>query len=110
VASATPTNPTGIATYPGEQYTPSSGTEGADFIDQWCGKCALDKAANGEKDFDACSDDELCQILAASFRGEAVEWSELEDGTLKCMKFDPLEKPTPRDLDDRTVDMFEVPA
>jgi len=28
------------AELPGEQYTPSNGTEGAQFLSDWCGTCA----------------------------------------------------------------------
>jgi hypothetical protein len=79
----------------GEQYEPSNGTEGSCFIEEWCSNCARDKVMNGEATQDeADRDDSLyCQILGASFRGEAVEWRELSDGTVKCIAFVPKGEP-----------------
>ena len=75
----------------GEQYEPSNGTEGGCFIEAWCANCARDKVMNGEATQEQADvDDSLyCQILGASFRGEAVEWRELPDGTVKCIAFVP---------------------
>jgi hypothetical protein len=75
----------------GEQYQPSNGTEGASFIEEWCSNCARDKVMNGEATQDQADvDDTLyCQILGASFRGEAVEWREFEDGAVECIAFVP---------------------
>jgi hypothetical protein len=72
---------------PGERYMPSNGTEGYSFIEEWCSNCAKDKPMSEGKDFDDCTDDEVCQILGASFRNEAVEWRELEDGRCVCLDF-----------------------
>lgn len=59
---------------PGEQWEPSNGTVGESFIANECGQCARDE-------------DEDCEVLAASFRGEAIEWRELPDGQVKCVLF-----------------------
>lgn len=89
----------------GEQYVPSNGTDGHSFIEHWCTKCARDKPCSEGKDFDDCTDDEVCEILAASFRGEAVEWRRLEDGQTVCLAFIGSDTPgTPRCT--KTVDMF----
>lgn len=97
-------------TYPGEQYTPSNGTEGYSFLEHWCRNCARDKAVRDGEDVDECDDNELCPIIGASFRGEAIEWRELDNGETKCMKFVPAGQPIPPGPDTHTVDMFEVPA
>ena len=57
-------------------------------------------------DYDECDDNELCPIIAASFRGEADEWRELDDGSLICTAYVeagqpiPLRCPNTRDLFD----------
>lgn len=77
------------------QYIPSNGTEGYSFIEQWCCRCERDKPSSQGVPFDECSDDDLCPILAASFRGEAKEWVYGQYGPM-CMNFvrfvDPLVK------------------
>lgn len=93
---------------PGVQWTPSNGTEGSAFHEAYCCNCRRDRVMNGEvTDFEATEDD-YCPILGASFRGEAVEWREEEDG-VSCIAF--VEKG--QDLPTRcpnTTDMFpEVP-
>lgn len=35
-------------------YRPSNGSEGADFFDTWCRRCARDKAMREGADFDEC--------------------------------------------------------
>lgn len=36
------------------QWIPSNGTEGHQFINDWCSMCARDAACNGQKTFDDC--------------------------------------------------------
>lgn len=91
--------------YPGEQWIPSNGTEGEMFLYKWCLNCARDKAMRGDKRYDECDDDELCPIIAASFLGEAVEWRELPDGEIKCMKYVPIGDPI-AEPDTQTIDLF----
>jgi hypothetical protein len=88
-----------------KQYIPSNGDAGYAFICAWCEACARDAPSNGSKQFDDCDDSELCQILAASFRGEAKEWIEHDDGRTECTAFVPLGAAQPQ-RDDRTIDMF----
>ena len=88
----------------GKQWNPSNGSEGTFFMDAYCSKCARDKAMREGCDFDDCADDDLCEIIAAAFRGQAVEWRELPDGDVTCIAFVPAEEPR----DDRTIDMFET--
>jgi hypothetical protein len=88
-----------------QQWIPSNGTEGHQFINDWCSRCARDSVCNGQKTFDDCDDSELCQILAASFRGDAKEWIEHDDGRTECTAFVPLGAAQPQ-RDDRTIDMF----
>ena len=60
-----------------ELYRPSSGTEGADFIGAWCGRCKAD-----------VNDD--CPILANSFCGPVDEWT-YERGEPVCTAFDAID-------------------
>ncbi len=52
-----------------------------------CSTCASDKAMREGDDPDECNDNELCEIIAASFRGEAVEWREFENGDVTCVAY-----------------------
>lgn len=94
---------------PGEQWEPSNGTQGDAFISAWCGRCACDKEANGEATQDECDRDESlrCQILGASFRGEAVEWRAIK-GAVMCIAFVPKGEPIPVPRCDKTLDMFQA--
>ena len=67
---------------PGEQYTPSNSDEGYAFLGDWCANCQRDKAMREGCDFDECDDNEKCDIIAASFRGEAVEWRDTGTGLI----------------------------
>ena len=87
------------------QFKPSNSTEGYAFIGQWCENCARDCPSNGSKEFDECDDSELCQILAASFRGEAKEWVEHDDGRTECTAFVPMGDVVPQRCS-ATQDMF----
>lgn len=91
---------------PGKQYTPSNGSEGYGFIGGWCTKCARDRPSSEGVDFDDCTDDEVCQILAASFRGEAVEWRVLPGGKLTCIAFVAAGQRVPEPRCESTDDMF----
>lgn len=91
---------------PGQQWMPSNGAEGYSFLEDACGRCARDKAIRDGEPLDECDDNELCEIIAASFRGEAVEWRQLEDGTVKCISFVKKGEALPMARCDKTVDMF----
>ena len=96
---------------PGEQYTPSNGTDGACFHGAWCERCARDAEMNGTKPQADCTDDDWCPILGASFRGEAVEWRELPSGECVCIAFVPAGERIPEPRCTRTPDLFDgVPA
>jgi hypothetical protein len=84
-----------ITDYPGTQYLPSNSSDGYGFLESWCHHCARDKAMLEGADYDECDDNELCPIIAASFRGQAVEWRELESGEKLCVKFVPAKQPIP---------------
>lgn len=92
---------------PGRQYLPSNGTDGNDFLLHWCTNCARDKAMRDGDPIEDCDDEEVCQIIAASFRGEAVEWRELEDGRRICTAHVPSGQAVPPVRCPHTVDMFE---
>ncbi len=88
----------------GEQWEPSNGTEGALFIEAWCCNCARDKAMREGADFDECDDNELCEIIAAGFRGPVKEWIEDDSGP-RCTAFVPAGNVVP-EVDPLTGDLF----
>lgn len=71
----------------GQQYMPSNGTEGEVFWSEWCRKCSRDRAMLEGAPIEDCDDDERCDILGASFRGEAKEWVYGPDGQPMCAAF-----------------------
>lgn len=91
---------------PGEQWTPSNSDIGYGFLSSECGHCARDKAMREGMPFDDCDESERCQIIGASFRGEAVEWRKLENGEVKCIAFIPAGQPIPPARCAHTDDMF----
>jgi len=80
---------------PGQQYTPSNGTEGEVFLDEWCRNCARDKSMREGAPLEDCDDNERCDIIAASYRGEAKEWVYGSDGQPKCTAYHALGMPAP---------------
>lgn len=90
---------------PGDQFIPTTASQGECFINKWCANCARDKPMSTGADYDDCSDDELCDILGDSFLANAVEWRELEDGSTLCVAFTEAISASVRD--DLTIDMFE---
>ena len=93
---------------PGEQWKPSNNTNGYAFLSEWCGQCQRDKAVREGCDISECDDNEKCEIIAASFRGEAIEWRKLESGKCICTAFVPAGEKVP-ERSAFTVDMFELP-
>lgn len=91
---------------PGEQWIPSNGTVGYSFLSDWCGNCQRDKAMREGDPLEDCDDNERCDIIAASFRGEAVEWRRMPDGEVKCIKFVEKGQPIPPEPDTKTLDLF----
>ena len=92
----------------GQQYVPSNGTEGEIFQAEFCARCERDKEANGTclmEDRDA-GDDDWCQILVASYAGEAKEWVYGHDGHPTCTAFVPYGEQVPTRCD-HTADMFD---
>lgn len=87
-----------------KQYQPSNGTEGAMFINAWCRRCQRDKAMREGADFDECDDNELCEIIAASFRGQVKEWIEDDSGP-RCTAFVEAGNVVP-EVDTLTGDLF----
>lgn len=90
---------------PGEQWIPSNSTVGYSFLEDFCGNCARDKSMREGAPIEDCDDDECCPIIAASFRGEAVEWRTI-DGEQKCIAFVPAGQPIPAPRDELTGDLF----
>lgn len=94
---------------PGEQWKPSNGTAVFIFTENWCSNCAKDKAFSEGKDIEDCAEEELCKIIvAASFRGEAVEWRRMPNGETKCIAFVEKEQPIPVPRCTKTCDMFDA--
>lgn len=78
----------------GKQWTPSNGTEGEIFQSSSCASCARDRVMNGSIKFEDCNPEvDTCQILNASYRGEAVEWQIGRDGQPLCTEFTPSDEP-----------------
>lgn len=85
-------------------YRPSNGTEGCDFEDQWCSRCARDQKFRDNPD-----SGDGCPIVAATFAFEIdhpdypKEWIEDEEGP-RCTAFT-MDPTCPRRCD-KTLDMF----
>lgn len=88
-----------------DSYLPANGSEGWAFFDAWCCHCARDKAMRERCDFDECDDDELCEIIAAGFRGPVKEWIEDASGP-RCTAFVPAGDKIP-EVDTQTIGLFE---
>ncbi len=74
----------------GQQYMPSNGTEGEIFQSEWCARCQRDRAMREGIPFeDIDPERESCQILNASYRGEAFEWVYDASGQPLCTAFVP---------------------
>lgn len=84
---------------PGEQWKPSNGTVGYSFVSAVCGDCERD---HGED----------CDILARSFRGEAVEWRRTEADGCFCMAYVPKGErlPEPPCPNTQALDLTTTPA
>ena len=91
--------------HPGEQWIPSNGTEGHSFLEAACGNCQRDKSMSEGVDLDECDDNEKCEIIAASFRGEAVEWR-IDGDEVFCVQFVQKGDRIPPPRDEFTLDMF----
>lgn len=91
----------------GRQYVPSNGTEGHAFLNAWCRNCARDRSMREGEEVDECDDSELCPIIAASFRGEAAEWRELDDGRRICTAYVEAGQPIPARCPN-TLDLFDA--
>lgn len=91
-------------------YRPSTGTEGADFFDCWCCRCARDKAMREGCDIDECDDNEKCEIIANTMVYDIddpeypKEWIEDESGP-RCTAFIESWEGVP-EVDTHTKDMF----
>ena len=90
----------------GEQWIPSNGTEGYSFLESACGNCQRDTAMSDGVDLDECDDNEKCEIIAASFRGEAVEWR-VDGDEVFCVSFVPKGERLPPPRCALTADMFQ---
>lgn len=94
------------------KFRPSNGTEGDIFFSGWCHQCTRDKAMSEGKDYDECTDDEMCKIIGATmcyYIDDAEYPSEwiYKDGTPTCTAFVKAGEAIPLRCE-LTVDMFEV--
>lgn len=77
-----------------QKYRPSTGSEGADFIDTWCANCKRDAAFQADPETG-----DSCPIVANTFCFELddpeypAEWQYGTDGVPRCTAFDPVVKP-----------------
>lgn len=92
---------------PGVQWKPSNSDQGYAFLSGWCSTCTKDKAFREGVEIDECDDNEKCEIIGASFRGEAIQWRELNDGRTICTGYVEHGKPVPTERCPNTGDMFE---
>jgi predicted nucleic acid-binding Zn ribbon protein len=72
---------------PGVQWVPSNGTDGMSFIEKHCVPCGRDRPTSDGVGFEECLDSEICPILSASFRDDAIEWRQLESGETICTEY-----------------------
>ncbi len=85
-------------------YRPSSGTEGADFQDQWCCRCSRDAAFQADPD-----SGDGCPIVASTYVFDIdhplypKEWIEDEKGP-RCTAF--TTDPSQPVRCDKTADLF----
>jgi hypothetical protein len=93
---------------PGEQWIPSNSSDGYSFLERECGRCARDKSMREGAPLEECDDSECCEIIAASFRSEAVEWREMPGGEVKCIAFVPAGEEIPPARCAKTADMFSA--
>lgn len=87
------------------KYRPSNGSEGADFIDRWCGNCERDRAFREDTG-------DSCPIVANTFVYDVdnpkypTEWQYGLDGHPKCIAFEPEEGCEKRDENAAIRDLF----
>lgn len=87
------------------KYRPACGTEGADFIDHWCGRCKRDKAFRNDEG-------DSCPIVANSFIFDVddprypSEWQYDDKGHPICAAFEEMGSPDKRDENAAIRDLF----
>lgn len=86
-------------TQPDTPYRPSNGTEGADFEDRWCERCAQDAAFREDMD-----GGEGCEILCNATLGEQPSEWVFRDRIPTCTAF--TDKPLPEPRCEFTKEMF----
>jgi hypothetical protein len=82
----------------GTPYMPANGTEGEDFENRWCMRCANDDPETGDS----------CPILMAALSGEQPkEWT-WQNRTGHCSAFRPFDgmEPLPEPRCTLTMEMF----
>lgn len=91
---------------PGTQWKPSNSDQGYAFLAYWCSTCTRDKAFREGVEIEECDDSEKCEIIGASFRGEAIQWRTLPDGKTTCLGYVEHGKPVPQERCPNTSDLF----
>lgn len=92
-------------------YRPSNSTDGCAFYAKWCENCAKDKHMSEGKDYDECSDDEVCQIIADTLAYPIQSpkypkaWTYDKDGHPCCTEFVEVGQKMPHRCA-KTEDMF----
>lgn len=89
-----------------DKYLPSNGTEGECFFESWCRHCQRDRSMRDGEPVDECDDNELCDIIARSFRGEVDEWVYGPDDEPMCTAFVPAGDKVPTPRCEHTADLF----
>lgn len=97
----------------GQKYRPGTGTEGAIFIESWCGQCERDHGMMKGLPLEECDDNQICQIIGDSYLlavdhpDYPKEWQYGPDGQPRCTAFVEAGQPIPV-KDEHTADMFEA--
>lgn len=90
----------------GQKYKPGNGTEGALFLESWCGRCSRDHGMILKT-----GDGDVCQILADTYFYDVSDprypsaWQYGAHGQPQCAMFSDASQPPP-ERDEHTIDMF----
>lgn len=95
----------------GKKYRPGNGTEGAMFINSWCGTCERDHGMLKGLPLEDCDDNQTCGIIADTYLYDVndpkypAEWQYGKDGQPRCTAYVPEGQPIPV-KDEYTADLF----
>ena len=57
------------------------------FIKKHCTRCNRDRFMSEDVKYEACNNNELCDILTRAFKNKVDEWIEFDEGQTKCLMF-----------------------